>query len=248
MIQRTFFNLSSESKFSSLSVHPWVNCKQELLTPSLAYFNCAYCQSVKKSSYRQVAAISLTFWSHSKIILPVYIQEDMGTVREFFSTVKRKTKTNNRSSTCHSALFTPFTSTPWRLESFAGTVEMTLFWHCIFPSDIFCKPRRLQIYAYSDCGEDDDGFNSAVSRLPDPENLVTVYVHSVTPPALTTSPFLTTFLPVCRDVWARVHVWTSMYSQHWQIHVWDKEACDKRDWMWDDTKTILSCALAVTFF
>lgn len=75
------------------------------------------------------------------------------------------------------------------MENFAGAAEMTLFWHCVFPGDISSKPRRLEIYAYTDCGEDNDGFHSVVLWLRHPEYPIPLYVQYVTP-MLTTSPFL----------------------------------------------------------
>ena len=41
-----------------------------------------------------------------------------------------------------------------QMRSFGGTNEITLSRHCIFPGDISPKSQRLEIYAYSDCGED----------------------------------------------------------------------------------------------
>lgn len=75
------------------------------------------------------------------------------------------------------------------MESFAGSAEMTLFWHCIFPGDISSKPRRREIYACGDCGEDCDGFRGVVLWLGDPEHPHTS-LCSICHSALTTSPFL----------------------------------------------------------
>lgn len=75
------------------------------------------------------------------------------------------------------------------MESFAGSAEMTLFWHCIFPGDISSKPRRREIYACGDCGEDCDGFRGVVLWLGDPEHPHTS-LCSICHSSLTTSPFL----------------------------------------------------------
>lgn len=75
------------------------------------------------------------------------------------------------------------------MESFAGSAEMTLFWHCIFPGDISSKPRRREIYACGDCGEDCDGFRVVVLWLGDPEHPHTS-LCSICHSSLTTSPFL----------------------------------------------------------
>ncbi|CAJ1078603.1 Hypothetical predicted protein, partial [Xyrichtys novacula] len=53
--------------------------------------------------------------------------------------------------------------------------------------DISPKPRRLQIYADSDCGEHRDGFCCDVLRLPDPEHPQTLSVQYVPPAATPTS-------------------------------------------------------------
>lgn len=96
------------------------------------------------------------------------------------------------------------------MESFAGSAEMTLFWHCIFPGDISSKPRRREIYACGDCGEDCDGFRGVVLWLGDPEHPHTS-LCSICHSALTTSPFLrvsprSSSLPETRTVRrARMH-------------------------------------------
>lgn len=96
------------------------------------------------------------------------------------------------------------------MESFAGSAEMTLFWHCIFPGDISSKPRRREIYACGDCGEDCDGFRGVVLWLGDPEHPHTS-LCSICHSSLTTSPFLrvsprSSSLPETRTVRrARMH-------------------------------------------
>lgn len=96
------------------------------------------------------------------------------------------------------------------MESFAGSAEMTLFWHCIFPGDISSKPRRREIYACGDCGEDCDGFRGVVLWLGDPEHPHTS-LCSICHSSLTASPFLrvsprSSSLPETRTVRrARMH-------------------------------------------
>lgn len=99
------------------------------------------------------------------------------------------------------------------MESFAGTAEMTLFWHCIFPGDVSSKPQRLEIYAYSDCGGDNNGFRRVVLWLRDPEYPIPLYVQCVTPPMPTTSPFLRVSLPSLSLPGTKT-VWCAQMCQH----------------------------------
>lgn len=142
---------------------------------------------------------------------------------------------------------------------------MTLFWHCVFPGDISAKPRRLEIYAYSDCREDNDGFHCVVLWFQDPEYPRPLHVQCVTPPTLTTSPFLGVSLcsaPLsgtkaawCAEMCQHVSPCTDeLYDNKCRISASrcthtkrevHKGACE---WALDDTKTALSCALAGTFF
>lgn len=110
---------------------------------------------------------------------------------------------------------------------------MTLFWHCIFPGDISPKPRRQEIYAYSDCGEGNDGFRSVVLWLWGPESPIPLYVQYVTPPTLTTSPSLrvsmrSLSLPETRAIWCSEMC--QQVSMCWQGHAAEYSACMWSAW------------------
>lgn len=146
--------------------------------------------------------------------------------------ISAKNKLKHCCRTCHSALLTPLASTLWcvQMESLAGSAEVTLFWHCIFPGDMFSKPRRLQPPFLPTVTTERTMTASAVlfydseaSEYPKP-----LYVQYVTPPA-STSPSLTLptcslSLPgtedglMCRDVSAHVCVYRQSCTAHTHTH------------------------------
>lgn len=132
------------------------------------------------------------------------------------------------------------------MESLAGSAEATLFWHCIFPGDMFSKPRRLQPPFLPTVTTERTMTASAVlfydseaSEYPKP-----LYVQYVTPPA-STSPSLTLptcslSLPgtedglICRDMSAHVYVYRQSCTTHTHTHT--ELRFSKQRSMWQQQK------------
>lgn len=95
-------------------------------------------------------------------------------------------------------------------RTFIVTAEVTLFWHCFFPGDIFSEPWRKEIYTQRDCREKSDGFHIFALWLRYPEYAISLYV----PLTSTTSPFPLTPRELIITSWERGGVMQGDVSAH----------------------------------